>query len=71
MKQIGSLFILRINWGGSILETPVSFRFGVPSVDIELICFRGCRNSFGRIQTWNRSIRRREATWRLLLVLTC
>lgn len=24
MKQIGSLFILRINWGGSILETPVS-----------------------------------------------
>lgn len=23
MKQIGSLFILRINWGGSILETPV------------------------------------------------
>jgi uncharacterized Rmd1/YagE family protein len=25
MKQIGSLFILRINWGGSILETPVSF----------------------------------------------
>jgi uncharacterized Rmd1/YagE family protein len=24
MKQIGSLFILRINWGGSILDSPVS-----------------------------------------------
>jgi uncharacterized Rmd1/YagE family protein len=34
MKQIGSLFILRINWGGSILETPVSISLRIRSFPV-------------------------------------
>lgn len=50
MKQIGSLFILRINWGGSILETPVNASQKRDShpwvVDLN---DAANRNSFGRI----------------------
>lgn len=58
MKQIGSLFILRINWGGSILDSPVR-----PSLLLLNIADAASRrNCSGHTRIWNRYTKPQEAT---------